>query len=235
MLRVFGFRPWDNADCAREEYDSTLDAEDPGLPLKLSFDPAADITAPYINVAAQPKVAVLREQGVNGQVEMAAAFHKSRFDAFDVHMTDLLSGRSDLAQFDLLVACGGFSYGDVLGAGGGWAKSVLFNDGLRRQFQDFFHSKLRQLERDIAAGKVVIVTDDEDRENEGDLVAAASKITPEAVNFMAVHGRGLICTPVTEERAAENAFSTASENLLETSFSLVKACNVRTEEIDSEA
>ncbi|MBT8145792.1 MAG: phosphoribosylformylglycinamidine synthase [Gammaproteobacteria bacterium] len=128
----------DNTDCAREEYDNILDADDPGLQVDLSFKSEEDITAPFINIAAQPKVAVLREQGVNGQVEMAAAFHKARFDAFDVHMTDLSSGRSDLSQFDLLVACGGFSYGDVLGAGGGWAKSVLFNENLRKQFEDFF-------------------------------------------------------------------------------------------------
>lgn len=128
----------DNADCAREEYDAILDVEDPGLQVDLRFNPAEDITAPFINVGAQPKVAVLREQGVNGQVEMAAAFHKSHFDTFDVHMTDLASGRKKLQQFDLLVACGGFSYGDVLGAGGGWAKSILFNDDLRKQFQDFF-------------------------------------------------------------------------------------------------
>jgi len=128
----------DNAGCAQEEFDSILNVADPGLQVSLSFNPGEDITAPFINVAAQPKVAVLREQGVNGQVEMAAAFHRSRFDAFDVHMTDLASGRSNLAQFDLLVACGGFSYGDVLGAGGGWAKSILFNDALRKQFEDFF-------------------------------------------------------------------------------------------------
>ena len=128
----------DNANCAQEEYDSILDTDDPGMQVNLGFDPADDIAAPFVNVAAQPRVAVLREQGVNGQVEMAAAFHRAQFDAFDVHMTDLLSGRNNLSQFDLLVACGGFSYGDVLGAGGGWAKSVLFNEALRKQFEDFF-------------------------------------------------------------------------------------------------
>ena len=128
----------DNADCAREEYDNILSADDPGLQVDLSFDVEEDITAPFINVAAKPRVAVLREQGVNGQVEMAAAFHRAQFDAFDIHMTDLASGRSSLAQFDLLVACGGFSYGDVLGAGGGWAKSILFNEELRTQFGHFF-------------------------------------------------------------------------------------------------
>jgi phosphoribosylformylglycinamidine synthase len=128
----------DNAECAREEYDSILDSDDPGLQVNLSFDLQEDITAPFVNLAARPRVAVLREQGVNGQVEMAAAFHTAGFDTFDVHMTDLASGQSDLASFDLLVACGGFSYGDVLGAGGGWAKSILFNDDLRRQFEGFF-------------------------------------------------------------------------------------------------
>jgi len=128
----------DNAECAREEFDGILDGDDPGLQVNLSFDLREDITAPFVNVAARPRVAVLREQGVNGQVEMAAAFHSAGFDAFDVHMTDLASGQSDLAEYDLLVACGGFSYGDVLGAGGGWAKSILFNEELRRQFEGFF-------------------------------------------------------------------------------------------------
>ena len=132
----------DNADCAREEYDNILDADDPGLRVKLSFNPEEDVTAPFVNVAEQPKVAVLREQGVNGQVEMAAAFHRARFDAFDVHMSDLAGGRGNLARFDLLVACGGFSYGDVLGAGGGWAKSILFNDELRKQFENFSSDRI---------------------------------------------------------------------------------------------
>ena len=128
----------DNSECAKEEYHAILDVEDPGLQVRLGFDPAEDITAPFVNVGAQPKIAVLREQGVNGQVEMAAAFHRARFDAYDIHMTDLISARTNLAQFDALVACGGFSYGDVLGAGGGWAKSILFNGELRRQFENFF-------------------------------------------------------------------------------------------------
>jgi phosphoribosylformylglycinamidine synthase len=128
----------DNPACAREEFDTLLDAGDPGLHARLSFDVNADITAPYVNLGVRPKVAVLREQGVNGQVEMAAAFDRARFDAVDVHMTDVLSGRIKLDQFNALVACGGFSYGDVLGAGGGWAKSILHNERLRAEFLRFF-------------------------------------------------------------------------------------------------
>ncbi|MCY3687796.1 MAG: phosphoribosylformylglycinamidine synthase [Gammaproteobacteria bacterium] len=130
----------DNADCARQEYDALLDADDPGIGFETAFDPVEDITAPYINVQARPRVAVLREQGVNGQMEMAAAFDRARFEAIDVHMTDLAAGAADLANFDVLAACGGFSFGDVLGAGGGWAKSVLCNDDLRKQFEKFFHN-----------------------------------------------------------------------------------------------
>ena len=128
----------DNAECAQEEYDALLDEKDPGLNVKLSFDPQEDIVAPYINSGAKPKIAVLREQGVNGQVEMAAAFTKAGFSAVDVHMSDLLSGRRALSDFNALVACGGFSYGDVLGAGEGWAKSILFNETVREQFSAFF-------------------------------------------------------------------------------------------------
>ncbi len=127
----------DNPDCAREEFER-IAAEDPGLSARLSFDPAEDIAAPYINTGARPRLAVLREQGVNGQVEMAAAFHRAGFSPVDVHMSDLMSGRHSLAEFKGLVACGGFSYGDVLGAGEGWAKSIRFNPGLREQFQAFF-------------------------------------------------------------------------------------------------
>ncbi|MYF01255.1 MAG: phosphoribosylformylglycinamidine synthase [Gammaproteobacteria bacterium] len=130
----------DNADCARQEYDALLDADDPGIGFETAFDPVEDITAPYINVQARPRVAVLREQGVNGQMEMAAAFDRARFEAIDVHMTDLAAGAADLANFDVLAACGGFSFGDVLGAGGGWAKSVLCNDDLRKEFEKFFRN-----------------------------------------------------------------------------------------------
>lgn len=130
----------DNSDCAKAEYDQILDRQDPGLNVKLSFDINADITAPYLNVGSRPRVAVLREQGVNGQVEMGAAFDRARFAAIDVHMTDIISGRVNLDTFNLVVACGGFSYGDVLGGGGGWAKSVLFNDRARSQFEQFFNN-----------------------------------------------------------------------------------------------
>jgi len=128
----------DNPDCAREAYDALLDASDPGLCPRVPFDPEADVAAPLIATGVRPRLAVLREQGVNGQVEMAAAFYRAGFDAIDVHMSDLLAGRVSLADFKGLVACGGFSYGDVLGAGQGWAKSVLFHAELRDMFSAFF-------------------------------------------------------------------------------------------------
>ena len=127
----------DNPACADEEYASIRE-DDPGLSAHLSYDPAEDIAAPYISAATAPAVAVLREQGVNGHVEMAAAFKRAGFRPFDVHMSDLLTGRVRLDQFKGMVACGGFSYGDVLGAGEGWAKTILFNNALRDQFQAFF-------------------------------------------------------------------------------------------------
>ncbi|WP_394425382.1 phosphoribosylformylglycinamidine synthase [Vreelandella stevensii] len=127
----------DNSECAKNEFDNLLDVRDPGLSAAPTFDVNDDISAPYVNTA-KPAVAVLREQGVNGQVEMAWAFHKAGFDAVDVHMSDILEGRVSLDTFQGLVACGGFSYGDVLGAGGGWAKSVLFNERAREQFAAFF-------------------------------------------------------------------------------------------------
>jgi len=126
----------DNPQCADEEF-ARIGAVDPGLSASLSFDPDDDIAAPYIE-SARPRMAILREQGVNGQVEMAAAFHKAGFECVDVHMSDILAGRSSLEGFQGLVACGGFSYGDVLGAGEGWAKSILFHDRARDQFQAFF-------------------------------------------------------------------------------------------------
>ncbi|MBI2380841.1 MAG: phosphoribosylformylglycinamidine synthase [Gammaproteobacteria bacterium] len=128
----------DNPACADAEFAAKLDAKDPGLFAKLSFDPAEDVAAPFLASGVRPRVAILREQGVNGQVEMAAAFHKAGFAAVDVHMSDLLEGRVSLKDFTGLVACGGFSYGDVLGAGGGWAKSVLFHDKVREDFAAFF-------------------------------------------------------------------------------------------------
>jgi phosphoribosylformylglycinamidine synthase len=128
----------DDPDCAREEFERSAREDDPGLHVALGFDPSEDVAAPYVARGARPRVAVLREQGVNSHVEMAAAFTRAGFDAFDVHMTDLFEGRHDLASFKGLVACGGFSYGDVLGAGAGWAKSVLFNARLAEQFARFF-------------------------------------------------------------------------------------------------
>ncbi len=129
----------DNPECADQEHQAKKDNNDPGLNVNLTFAPEEDIAAPYIATGARPKVAVLREQGVNSHVEMAAAFHRAGFDAVDVHMSDLLAGRRDLQDFHTLVACGGFSYGDVLGAGEGWAKSVMFNERVRDEFEDFFH------------------------------------------------------------------------------------------------
>ena len=128
----------DNADCVREEFDR-ISRADNGLSAKLTFDPAENISAPYINTGAKPLVAIVREQGVNSHLEMAAAFDRAGFTAVDVHMSDLLAGRRSLADVSGMVACGGFSYGDVLGAGEGWAKTVLFNEQIRDQFQTFFH------------------------------------------------------------------------------------------------
>ncbi|ROM90068.1 phosphoribosylformylglycinamidine synthase [Pseudomonas brassicacearum] len=128
----------DNADCAEQEFDVLLEEDNPGLSVKLSYDVNQDVAAPYIKKGIRPQVAVLREQGVNGQVEMAAAFDRAGFNAIDVHMSDILAGRVDLNEFKGLVACGGFSYGDVLGAGEGWAKSALFNSRARDAFQGFF-------------------------------------------------------------------------------------------------
>ncbi|MGK9173288.1 phosphoribosylformylglycinamidine synthase [Yokenella regensburgei] len=129
----------DNPECADQEHEAKANDADPGLNVKLSFDINEDIAAPYIATGARPKVAVLREQGVNSHVEMAAAFYRAGFDAIDVHMSDLLAGRTGLDDFQALVACGGFSYGDVLGAGEGWAKSILFNNRVRDAFETFFH------------------------------------------------------------------------------------------------
>jgi phosphoribosylformylglycinamidine synthase len=128
----------DNPQCAREEYDRILDTRDPGLSAQLSYDPNDKIAAPYIGKGARPRVAILREQGVNGQMEMAAAFDRAGFSAVDVTMTDILGGRVSLADFTGFAACGGFSFGDVLGAGEGWAKSILFNARARDEFAGFF-------------------------------------------------------------------------------------------------
>ncbi len=128
----------DDAGCAQEAFEALADAADPGLSMALSFDPAEDVTAPMIVLGARPKIAILREQGVNSQAEMASAFERAGFAPYDVHMSDLQTGRKRLSDFQGLAACGGFSYGDVLGAGQGWAKSILFNPALREQFEAFF-------------------------------------------------------------------------------------------------
>ena len=127
----------DDPACAEEAYDALLDRADPGIAPVLSFDPSEDVAA-RLTGGARPRVAILREQGVNGQIEMAAAFHAAGFEAVDVHMSDVLAGRDDLSGYRGLAACGGFSYGDVLGAGGGWAKGVLFHDEVRAAFAAFF-------------------------------------------------------------------------------------------------
>jgi len=131
----------DNPVCAQQEHDRILDLKDPGLHAHLTFEPSENIAAPYIAGGKRPKMAVLREQGVNGQVEMAAAFDRAGFEAHDVHMSDIISGRVSLGDFAGVVACGGFSYGDVLGAGEGWAKSILFNARARDEFSAFFARK----------------------------------------------------------------------------------------------
>ncbi|MCK5889313.1 MAG: phosphoribosylformylglycinamidine synthase [Methylococcales bacterium] len=127
----------DNPECAKSQFNQISDNTDPGLTASLTFDINEDITA-SLSKAERPRVAILREQGVNGHVEMAAAFDRAGFLAIDVHMSDIIYGRVSLADFSGLVACGGFSYGDVLGAGGGWAKSILFNPQAREEFSAFF-------------------------------------------------------------------------------------------------
>jgi phosphoribosylformylglycinamidine synthase len=127
----------DNPECAQQEFSLLKDVERPGLSVSVPYDLAERVSAPFVHTA-RPRVAILREQGVNGQVEMAAAFDRAGFAAVDVHMSDLLAGRVDLAEFRGLAACGGFSYGDVLGAGSGWAKTILFNDRLKEMFTEFF-------------------------------------------------------------------------------------------------
>ena len=128
----------DNPECADQEFEAKKATDNKGLSAHLTYDVNEDIAAPYISKGVKPKVAVLREQGVNSHVEMAAAFDRAGFAAIDVHMSDLMAGRYNLNDFNAMVACGGFSYGDVLGAGGGWAKSILFNPQLRDQFSQFF-------------------------------------------------------------------------------------------------
>ncbi|SPU80534.1 phosphoribosylformylglycinamidine synthase [Burkholderia multivorans] len=144
LHRAWGEVSWriarlrDNPACADAEYDALLDAADPGISPVLGFDPEEDVAAPFIATGARPRVAILREQGVNSHLETAYAFDRAGFDAHDVHMSDLLAGRATLADFAGAVACGGFSYGDVLGAGEGWAKTIRFNAKLADMFSAFF-------------------------------------------------------------------------------------------------
>lgn len=134
--RIMALR--DNPDCAQAEFDTWKDASDPGMTPVVAFDPQDDVAAPFILTGKRPKVAILREQGCNSQVEMAWAFDKAGFEAQDVHMTDLLSGRARLDDVQGLVAVGGFSYGDVLGAGEGWARTIRYNNQLADQFAAYF-------------------------------------------------------------------------------------------------
>ncbi|MFV1992694.1 MAG: phosphoribosylformylglycinamidine synthase [Acidiferrobacterales bacterium] len=129
----------DNPECAQEEYDSLLDTNNPGLSANLTFNPGENVSAPYIKTGVRPKMAILREEGVNGHVEMAAAFDRAGFTAVDLTMSDIIDGGKTLDDFKGLVACGGFSFGDVLGAGEGWAKSILFNKRARDVFEKYFH------------------------------------------------------------------------------------------------
>ena len=128
----------DNPESARQEYDRILDRDDPGVTPVVTFDPAVDVAAPFVARGARPPIAILREQGVNGEVEMAAAFDRAGFDAHDVHMSDIIEGRVSLRDFPGFAACGGFSYGDVLGGGEGWAKAILYHPRARDEFAAFF-------------------------------------------------------------------------------------------------
>jgi phosphoribosylformylglycinamidine synthase len=131
----------DNPACADQEYDRLLDENDPGLSPKLTFDLTENVAAPFIATGVRPRVAILREQGVNSHIETAWVMHQAGFAAVDVHMSDLIAGRAKLADFHGVIAVGGFSYGDVLGAGEGWAKTILFNPQLSDQFAAFFARK----------------------------------------------------------------------------------------------
>jgi phosphoribosylformylglycinamidine synthase len=131
----------DNPACADADYDRWLDESDPGMQPVIRFDPSENVAAPFIASGARPRVAILREQGVNSHVETAYVMHQSGFDAIDVHMSDLIAGRASLMDFTGLIAVGGFSYGDVLGAGEGWSKTILFNPTLSAQFSRFFQRK----------------------------------------------------------------------------------------------
>jgi len=146
LRRIWSDTTWrmqrlrDDPTCADEEQETRCDLDDPGIQVSVPFDLAP---AGWTTGGARPEIAILREQGVNGQIEMAAAFDRAGFDSIDVHMSDLMSGSVSLDRFQGLVACGGFSYGDVLGAGGGWAKSILFHDRLRAEFEAFFGNDSR--------------------------------------------------------------------------------------------
>ena len=150
----------DNPECAEEEYTSLDQWNRRVVEPRLTFDPNENPSAPMISSGARPAVAILREQGVNGQIEMAAAFHLAGFNAVDVHMSDLAEGRASLNSFQGLVACGGFSYGDVLGAGRGWAQSILFQDSLREQFSSFFGERGQVCVRGLQRLPNVICTKD---------------------------------------------------------------------------
>lgn len=128
----------DNPECAQSEFSLLSEDKLSKLFANIPFDTEEDLAAPFINTGTKPKIAILREQGVNGHIEAAAAFNRAQFEAVDVHMSDLISGKFNLTDFNAMATCGGFSFGDVLGAGGGWAKSILFNNALRDQFQTFF-------------------------------------------------------------------------------------------------
>jgi phosphoribosylformylglycinamidine synthase len=128
----------DNPACADAEFERLLDLTDPGITPKLTFDPSENIAAPFLASGVRPRVAILREQGVNSHIETAWVKHQAGFTAVDVHMSDLIAGRAKLDDFQGIIAVGGFSYGDVLGAGEGWAKTILFNDKLAEQFARFF-------------------------------------------------------------------------------------------------
>jgi phosphoribosylformylglycinamidine synthase len=144
LHRVWSETTWqmqslrDNPESAQQEYDRILDAGDPGISPVVTFDTQDDVAAPFIGTGARPAIAILREQGVNGEVEMAAAFDRAGFEAHDVHMSDIIEGRVSLASFRGFAACGGFSYGDVLGGGEGWAKSILYHSRARDEFAAFF-------------------------------------------------------------------------------------------------
>ena len=172
----------DEPSCAREEFAAACDTGAPGLNVALTFDPNEDVVRAVHRTRARPRVAVLREQGVNSQIEMAAVFERVGFEPHDVHMSDVLCGRVKLDAFRGLVACGGFSYGDVLGAGEGWAKSILYHAGAREQFQRVLRSR-----RHVHAGRVQRLPDV--RRAQGDHPGRAELAALRAQPRRAVRGR----------------------------------------------